>query len=149
VTATARNGLLALAVGAALAPGALAREKPSVELKPIRKIWVLDAGACSVDVTFRLEVKDAGDERYYCPEIEWEWEDGTRSIEESDCPPFEEAEKDRRFVRRKTHAIARSGQWTITVRLSKAGELIHEEDAQVVVAGYEGMSDNERAQHCR
>jgi hypothetical protein len=138
-------GLLALAV---LAVPAAALEGPEVEVKPIRKIWMLDAGACEVDVTFRLEIKDGGDERYYCPEVEWEWEDGTRSISESDCPPFDEADTDRRFVRRQTHSFTRGGHWVITVRLSKAGELFHEEEADVVIAG-DGLNEEERAHRCR
>jgi hypothetical protein len=137
-------GLLALLT----AGSARALEGPEVDLKPIRKIWILDAGSCDVDVTFRLEVKDGGDERYYCPEVEWEWEDGSRSISESDCPPFEEADEDRRFVQRKTHGFTRAGHWTITVRLSKAGELFHEEEADVLITGYEGMSDRERDARC-
>lgn len=139
----------ALAALAFLAGTAAAAEGPEVELKPVRKIWILPAGACEVDVTFRLEVKDGGDERYYCPEVEWEWEDGTRSISESDCPPFDEAEEDRRFVRRKTHGIQRAGRWVIRVRLSKAGELIHEAKTDVIVTGAEEMSDQERAARCR
>jgi len=145
VTATS-SALVALAL---LAGTAGAAEDPEVELRPVRKIWILPAGACEVDVTFRLEVKDRGDERYYCPEVEWEWEDGSRSISESDCPPFDEADEDRRFVRRKTHGFQRAGHWTITVRLSKAGELIHAEEADVLVTGYDGMDERARAQHCR
>jgi len=125
-----------------------ALEGPEVDLKPTRKIWIMNAGACSVDVSFRLEVKDGGDERYYCPEVEWQWPDDTRSVSESDCPPFDEAEEGRRFVQRKSHPFTRSGQWTVVVRLSKAGELIHEAKTTVLITGYEGMSDDERAAHC-
>ena len=28
-------------------------------------------------------------EEYHCPEIEWDWDDGGKSISESDCKPFE------------------------------------------------------------
>lgn len=144
--ASATRTLLVLAV---LTGTAAALEGPEVELKPIRKIWMLDAAACDVDVTFRLEVEDGGDERYYCPEVEWVWEDDTRSTSESDCPPFDEADEDRRFVRRKTHGFRSSGTWTIKVRLSKAGELIHEEEASVVIAGSAGLSEQERSVRCR
>ena len=143
------SAIRALLAFATLAGTATALDGPEVELKPTRKIWMLAAASCEVDVTFRLEVKDGGDERYYCPEVEWVWEDGTRSISESDCPPFAEADEDRRFVRRKTHGFRSSGNWTISVRLSKAGELIHEEETNVVIAGSAGLSEQERSARCR
>src|SRR5262245_32211900 len=78
---------------------------PKVELRPLQRVTVLGMGQCSVEVKFVLTVEPRGDEDYYCPRVEWEWEDDhlppggpdqtTRSVEESDCVPYEPARHDR------------------------------------------------------
>jgi hypothetical protein len=57
-----------------------------VEFGPLRKASVLPIGHCDVEVVFGLVINDGGSEDYYCPRIEWQWEDGSISEEESDCP---------------------------------------------------------------
>jgi hypothetical protein len=58
------------------------------------------------------------DESLYCPEIEWDWDDGGRSVAESDCPPFEAGTKlERRFSSR--HEFRRPGVYNVRVQLSR------------------------------
>ena len=33
-------------------------------------------------------------EDFYCPDLEWDWDDGARSVRGSDCPPFEAGASD-------------------------------------------------------
>jgi hypothetical protein len=58
-------------------------------------------------------------EEFYCPALEWDWDDGGKSGQESDCPPFEPGmEMDRRFTAE--HAYRRAGVYQVTVKLKRA-----------------------------
>jgi hypothetical protein len=116
----------------------LAAGKPEVELKPSRRMAMLPAGPYPTSVVFTLTVKDAGDEQFYCPRIEWEWEDETRSTEESDCPPFEEAtaaDHVRRWT--KSRDYRRPGTHKVRVRLYKGDKVVKSVETQVDVRGAE------------
>src|SRR5512145_365997 len=109
----------------------LAGSGPTVEFGPLRKVSFLPMGRCDIDVAFRLTVDDAGSEDYYCPRVEWYWEDGTTSEEESDCPPFAEATpEEHRRVWMRRRAFQTSGRYLVRVRLFKADRAIHEVDAE-------------------
>ena len=73
-------------------------------------------------VLFTAELKGGDDlEEYYCPEIEWEWGDGSRSVSESDCDPWEPGmEIARRFTNR--HEFRYAGRYRVRVVLSRAGK---------------------------
>ena len=58
-------------------------------------------------------------EEFYCPALEWDWADGGKSAQESDCPPYEAGmEMDRRFTAE--HAYRMPGVYQVTVRLKRA-----------------------------
>ncbi len=116
----------AVAVLAALAVSApsLADDKPK-EKKP--KLTVRASprhGFAPLDVLFTAELKGGDDiERYYCPEFEWEWSDGGKSVREGDCDPFEPGMKiERRFTAR--HTFRLQGNYKVKVRLRKAGRTL-------------------------
>jgi hypothetical protein len=53
---------------------------------------------------------------YHCPVLEWDWDDGNRSVRESDCEPLEEgAEFERRFSA--DHAFPRAGTYDVQVKI--------------------------------
>jgi hypothetical protein len=82
-------------------------------------------GFSPVDALFTLELKGGGDhEDYYCPELEWEWGDGGRSVTESDCDPFVagETEIERRFTAR--HHFKHSGNYQVMVRLKRVDRTV-------------------------
>jgi hypothetical protein len=54
-------------------------------------------------------------EDYYCPALDWEWGDGSRSVRESDCPPMETGVA---FVRRFTAEHVYHGRGTYNVRVT-------------------------------
>jgi hypothetical protein len=70
-------------------------------------------------------------EEYYCPTVEWEWGDGTRSEASSDCEPYVAGES--KIARRFTVAhVFRAGSFHITFNLKRrekvfatAGTSIH------------------------
>jgi len=75
-------------------------------------------------ILFTAELKGGDDvEELYCPEVEWEWGDGGKSVSEGDCDPWEPGMKiDRRYTGR--HEYQRSGRYRIRVSLSRSGKRI-------------------------
>jgi hypothetical protein len=58
-------------------------------------------------------------EQFYCPALEWDWDDGAKSGQESDCPPFQPGmEMERRFTAE--HAYRSAGVYQVTVKLKRA-----------------------------
>src|SRR4029453_11066699 len=86
-------GGCALSVGAS-EKGAKAK-KPRLELKATPRFAFSPAY-----VMFSAELTGGDDsEEMHCPELEWEWDDGGKSVAESDCAPFEpgKTQLERRF----------------------------------------------------
>ena len=56
-------------------------------------------------------------EEYYCPELEWDWDDGGKSVQESDCPPFEAGvtKIERRFTAE--HEYRKAGVYNVKVTM--------------------------------
>jgi hypothetical protein len=75
-------------------------------------------------ILFTAELKGGDDvEELYCPEVEWEWGDGAKSVTESDCDPWEPGTKiDRRYTGRHEYRLA--GRYRVQVILSKTGKKI-------------------------
>jgi hypothetical protein len=123
----------------------LAASGPKAELRALRQMSFLKTGSCDVEVAFRLVVSHRGREDYYCPRVEWVWEDGTTSEEESDCPPFAEASADdERQVWTRRRAFQGSGRYVVSVRLFKADRLISTLEAEAVVIGWSGFPPEKR-----
>jgi hypothetical protein len=123
----------------------LAGPTPRVDLRPLRPITTLRIGQCSVDLVFKLTIEDRNVEDYYCPRVEWEWEDDTRSTEESDCPPFDRARpEDHRHTWTRTWPARRAGDHVVKVRLYKADRVIRILQTKAQVLGWEGMSEQQR-----
>ena len=84
-------------------------------------------------ILFTLELKGGDDvEEFYCPEVEWEWGDGGRSVSEGDCDPWEPGtEIDRRYTGR--HEYLYSGRYRVRVTFSKAGKRVTEQTLAITV----------------
>lgn len=73
-------------------------------------------------------------EEFYCPALEWDWDDGGKSGQESDCPPFQPGmEMDRRFTAE--HAYRRAGVYQVTVKLKRADRSVAVASTTVHVRG--------------
>ena len=126
----------------------LAGTGPKVEFGPLRKASVLRMGHCDVEVVFRLVIHDGGSEDYYCPRIEWQWEDGSISEEESDCPPLAEAtDGDHRQVWTRRREFQKSGRYLVKARLFKADRLVRILETAVVITGWGGFADERRQEN--
>ena len=110
--------LLTLAVGLAAedkvkAPKIFVRASPSMGVSPARIV-------ASADITGGPNDYEA----FYCPSIEWEWGDDTRSTTSADCDPYEagKSEITRRFSADHTYRTA--GNYRIQFRLKKKDKSI-------------------------
>ena len=80
-------------------------------------------------------------EEFYCPSLEWEWDDGGKSSQESDCPPFAPgAELERRFTAE--HAYRRPGVYNVTVRLKRSDRAFAVASTTIHVRGGVGHGDD-------
>ena len=90
-------------------------ERPKLELRASPRL-----GFSPLDVLFTLELKGGDDlEQYYCPELEWEWDDGGKSKRGGDCDPYEPGTKiERRFTA--SHRYLRAGVYEVQVWLLRS-----------------------------
>jgi hypothetical protein len=107
--------LLVLAATAGTGGGQEGPKKPRMDVRAYPRIAL---GPTNVLVT--AELQGGHDvEDFYCPRLVWEWGDGDRSVQESDCPPFEPGVvMQRRFSAR--HSYYRRGHYTVTISLLRA-----------------------------
>jgi hypothetical protein len=103
-------------------------ERPELHLRATPKFAFSPA-----TILFTAEFKGGDDvEDLYCPEVEWEWGDGGRSISEGDCDPWEPgAEITRRYTGR--HEYLYSGNYRVRVIFSKAGKRVTEHALTITV----------------
>jgi hypothetical protein len=136
-----RSAIAMLALACIALPGAAGdktkEERPKLSLRPSPR-----HGFSPLNVTFTLQLKGGDDiERYYCPEVEWEWGDGGKSVREGDCDPFEPGTKiKRRYTEQ--HRFKRAGTYRIKVSLSRADRRIAQTSVKVSVKP--GLGDRNR-----
>jgi len=136
-----RTVLAALSVLCLAAPGFSADKneegkKPSLELRSSPRF-----GFSPINVLFTAELKGGDDlEEFYCPEIEWDWDDGGKSVREGDCEPFEPGvtKIQRRFT--EYHEYRRAGIYSVKVTLRHVGKTLKETRVRVTVRA--GAGDN-------
>lgn len=107
--------VLVVALAGGLASVALANAKPK---KPTLGVRVSPRLAFSpVNVIAVAELNGGEDsEAFYCLAIEWDWDDGSKSLQDSDCEPYEPGTKiTRRFS--SAHYYARPGSYNIRAAL--------------------------------
>ena len=72
-------------------------------------------------------------EDYHCPEIEWDWDDGGKSVKESDCTPFEPGvtKIERRFTAE--HDYRNAGIYTVKITMRREEKPIATTSVRVTV----------------
>lgn len=122
--------LLALAVAAPVtASGAAKPKKPKLDLRATPRFAFSPA-----QILFTAELTGGDDvEDFYCPELEWEWDDGGKSVKEADCPPFESGvtKIERRFTQ--THVFDRAGVYGVRLTMRHAGRTLAKQTFTVTV----------------
>lgn len=118
------RSVLALVCAAALTSAVAAnsdKNKPSISLKANPSM-----GFAPTRVVLTVELKGGANDyqEFYCPSIEWDWGDGTKSVNTSDCDPFEagKSEIERRHVI--THVFELPGDFTVEFRLKQKDKTV-------------------------
>jgi hypothetical protein len=95
-------------------------KKPHMDLRSSPRM-----GFSPVHVLFTAEFVGGDDiEEFHCPEIEWDWDDGGKSVQESDCAPFEAGvtKIQRRFTAE--HDYDRANVYRVKATMRKSGHTI-------------------------
>ena len=92
-------------------------KRPGIELRSSPRFAFSPA-----NILFVAELKGGDDvEELYCPEVEWEWGDGGKSVKEADFDPWTEgATIERRFT--SNHTFQFAGVYRVKVTLRKTGK---------------------------
>ena len=133
--------VVAVFLAASLTLGAEAKpKKPSLEMRVTPRM-----AFSPVTVLMVAELKGGDDiEQYYCPEIEWDWDDGGKSVHEADCPPFENGTTtiDRRFSQE--HHYPRAGIYNVKASFKKSGNTFLASSIRITVRAGAGDPSNIR-----
>jgi hypothetical protein len=129
VALTGASSLLvfAMLVGAASAQKADKGSKDKENSDPKRPKITLKAqplismAPARVVLTAELVGGDDDFEDFYCPAVEWEWGDGTKSESATDCAPYEpgKSEIKRRFTVEHVFRLGRPNGYRVTVHLKR------------------------------
>ena len=137
-----RTGASALALALCVSPAAFAQKetkdgkdakddkRPKITLKAQPIINMAPS-----KVTLRAElVGGANDyEDFYCPTIEWDWDDGTMSESTSDCEPYEagKSEIKRRFT--VEHQYKHGANYRVVFRLKRGAKSVAQATVNIQV----------------
>lgn len=107
-------------------------KRPQLTLKANPKIAFVPA---KVQFTAQLEGGDDDYRDFYCPTIEWDWDDETTSGSSPDCEPYEPGRS--RITRRYTaqHTFNFDGIYDVKFRLKRGGQTIASVTLPVEIRG--------------
>jgi len=96
-------------------------KKPSLSLKATPP-----AGFAPLRVHATADVKGGANDyaEFYCPTVQWDWDDGTISEKSEDCDPYEAGKSTipRRFSA--DHTFRLSGDYRVTLRLKQKDKVM-------------------------
>ena len=137
-----RRALLGFAVVLATMTSGAAAEKATKPRLDLRASPRMAFSPVNVLLTAELSGGDDVDQ-LYCPEIEWNWDDGGKSVHEADCAPLEAGGTlERRFTA--NHAYRQAGNYNVKITMKKANRPVAVATASVTVrpgAGEFGATD--------
>jgi hypothetical protein len=72
-------------------------------------------------------------EEFHCPELEWDWDDGGKSVHEADCKPFEPGvtKIERRFTA--DHQYNKAGVYNVRVTMRRTNRPLASASVRVTV----------------
>jgi hypothetical protein len=101
------------------AGGEAGPKKPRLDVRASPRLGLAPA---RVLATAELVGGDAAED-FYCPLLEWDWDDGTKSVREADCPPYEAGAALERYFTA-DHVYRRSGNYSVRVVLRRASRSV-------------------------
>jgi hypothetical protein len=132
--------LSVLALSGSWSSGADKPKKPAVDMRVSPRM-----AFSPVTILVVAELKGGTDsDEFYCPEIEWDWDDGGKSVHEADCSPFEEGKTtiERRFSQE--HHYRQAGIYNIKASFKRAGRTFLAGNIRVTVRPGAGDPSNSR-----
>ncbi len=123
-----RSLVVALSVGASAIAGVAAQDDKAKDVKKaslsIKATPTIVFSPARVVVSAELKGGDEDSPELYCPSLEWDWGDGTRSESNVDCEPFEAGKTtiQRRFSASHTFNIA--GNYRVQLRLKRGSKTV-------------------------
>jgi len=72
-------------------------------------------------------------EEYYCPGVEWDWGDGTRSESSSDCDPYVEGQSKIRRLFTVEHTFRWAGRARVYIRLKQRDDSVAAASVNIAV----------------
>ena len=112
-----------------LTAGAPKPKKPRLDLRATPRMSFSPA-----HILLTAELMGGEDvEEYHCPEIEWDWDDGGKSVKESDCTPFEPGvtKIERRFTAE--HEYRKAGVYNVRIIMRRTNRPIAAANVRVTV----------------
>lgn len=94
-------------------------KQPMLEVRTVPRMAFSPVNALII-----AELRGGDDvEELYCPEIEWDFDDGTKSMHEADCPPYQAGMSiERRYSIE--HLYRRAGNYEIKVTLRRSARTL-------------------------
>ena len=131
-----RAALAAVIAIAIAAPASAGEARPEAKLKkPRLDLRATPRMAFSPVNIFLIAELQGGDdvEEYYCPQLEWDWDDGGKSVHEADCAPFEEGKTtiERRFTA--DHEYSKAGIYQIKATMRRLDRTLATATVKVTV----------------
>jgi len=98
-----------------------ADKKPSLSLKATPP-----AGFAPLRVHVAVDVRGGSNDYadFYCPTVQWDWDDGTISETSEDCDPYEAGKSSIRRRFSADHTFRLSGDYRLTFRLKQKDKVI-------------------------
>jgi hypothetical protein len=96
-----------------------------------------------VNVLLTAELSGGDDTAdFYCPEVEWDWDDGGKSVHQEDCAPVETgAPLERRYTA--NHSYQQAGNYNVKITMRQASKPVAVATAMITVRpGLGDMSSN-------
>ena len=98
-----------------------ADKKPSLSLKATPP-----AGFAPLRVHLTVDVRGGANDyaEFYCPTVQWDWDDGTISENSEDCNPYEAGKSTIKRRYSADHTFRLSGDYRLTFRLKQKDKVI-------------------------
>src|ERR1041384_4440014 len=122
-----RRALFTLAALAALVAGLSAAQRDAADKKPSLSLKATPpAGFAPLRVHLVVDVKGGANDyaEFYCPTVQWDWDDGTISENSEDCDPYEAGKSSIKRRYSADHTFRLSGDYRLTSRLKQKDKVI-------------------------